>query len=156
MRRLYVVSFLLLFAFSAAIAAVKGPAPEELTPTTTLQETAARSDVPTDRPGAPMLAEITSLVNARQAEVAELNERAIHADFRTRIELQHRIRAIKQQTQLDILGIQVEYARRAGRIEAAERLEAQIEAVKNPVIPTRTIERDPRTHLRIDDQGGGQ
>lgn len=157
MKRLYVVSFLLLFAFSATVAAVRGPSPEELTPRQPDPGESATSIEPRVAPSNPMTQEIQALVQVRQTEVVELNERALRSDARTQLQIQREIGEIKQQMYLDILAIQAEHARRAGRTERADRILAQIEEIQNPTNSARRVARDPHTHRLLEDQpGGGQ
>ncbi|HOX25877.1 MAG TPA: hypothetical protein PLL30_10090 [Candidatus Krumholzibacteria bacterium] len=91
----------------------------------------------------PMIAEIEAVLAASRAAVAELSARAATADPATAHALQEQIAGLKQQAELDILGIQVRHARAAGDVELAARIEADIAAILDPPAPTAPAEPRP-------------
>ncbi len=85
----------------------------------------------------PMMNEIRVVMDVSRGEVSELALRAANTtDSTANQAIQQEISAIKLQTELDILAIQVRYARSAGNVELAERIEASIAAIISPPAPT--------------------
>jgi hypothetical protein len=86
-----------------------------------------------DTPLSPMLQDIKVLWEARQAERAALEERFRTAgDEATALAIQREIEELMVQTELSILRIQADHARREGRIADAEKIEAAITEMTSP------------------------
>ena len=89
----------------------------------------------------PMITEIRATLDASRLEIAGLTAEApAHRSHEADLALQTQITQLKQQAELDILAIQVRYARADGREELANQIEADIAAIISPppVAPTET------------------
>jgi hypothetical protein len=81
----------------------------------------------------PMLQEIKVLWETRQAERAALEEQfRMAGDEATALAIQREIEELMVQTELSILRIQADHARREGRIADAEKIEAAITEMTSP------------------------
>lgn len=98
---------------------------------------AADADVMEGRPAAeprsPMMREIFAALETKQIAVAELQARfAAEGDATRALDLQREAETLKMAAELEILRIQLRYARDEGRDEAAARLEAAIDTMTAP------------------------
>ncbi len=85
----------------------------------------------------PMILDIEGVIAASRAQVAELAGRVASTTNATTIDdLQQQIAQVKQHTELDILAIQVRYARQRGHEGLAARIEADIALIQTPPLPT--------------------
>ncbi len=92
----------------------------------------------------PMMNEIRTTMDISKGEIAELSATAAGtSDFAAKQTIQITISEIKKQTELDILAIQVSYARAAGNEELALEIEAAIAAINSPPTPTAPAEPRP-------------
>jgi len=81
----------------------------------------------------PMVAELLAAVDEQERLLAEIRiEVGLTRSASRRLELHRRIETIKRDTELQLLQIQVAYARREGRVEVVELLEAAIAQVTAP------------------------
>jgi hypothetical protein len=86
-----------------------------------------------ERPLSPMMAEIHALIAAQEISLTDLREQlATAADEQQAMALRRQISLLKQLTQLEILRVQVRFARQAGREDTAQRLEAAIAQITDP------------------------
>ena len=84
----------------------------------------------------PMMTEITAAMDLNRVAVDELAARAASTpDQAANVAIQHEIAVLKQQAELDVLGIQARYARTAGNEELANQLDAAIAAIISPPAP---------------------
>lgn len=75
----------------------------------------------------PLVSELLRIVEAERATLDELRATAMQtADPAGRLEIQRRIESVKRETQLTLLRVQADYARREGRLEVAGQLEAAL------------------------------
>lgn len=96
----------------------------------------AAAPAPETRALSPMMVEIEAALAASDAAVASLAERAAQAvDESARQAIMVQVAEQKQAAELTILGIQADYARRAGDEAHAARIEADIALIKNPPAP---------------------
>ena len=92
----------------------------------------------------PMMLEIESLLAAERAAVEVLAARLEKThDGQALIALQREVEALKQETQLGILEVQLRYARAAGRDEVVAELERALAARKQPPVPVHASDLDP-------------
>ncbi len=92
----------------------------------------------------PMVSEIELALTASKLEIAELvTQVANSSDFAAKQLMQEEISAIKQQTELDILGIQARYARTAGNEDLANQIDNAIETIISPPAPSAPAEERP-------------
>lgn len=92
----------------------------------------------------PMITEIFAIRDASRLEIADLTAQApAHPDHAAELALQQQISQLKQQTELDILAIQVRYARSAGQEDLALQIEADIAAIISPPQPAPPAEARP-------------
>lgn len=91
---------------------------------------------PAARPLSPMMVEIEAALAAGDAAVAALAQQAAQvADEGSKQAIMAQVAEQKQATELVILGIQAEHARRGGDEALAARIEADIALIKNPPAP---------------------
>ncbi len=96
-------------------------------------ETARRPVSPAAVALSPMMREIHAVLLVKRAEVAEAQRRFDDAaDETDALRLQQEVETLKIGAELEILRIQVRYARLEGRPETAAALEASIEAMTAP------------------------
>jgi len=89
-----------------------------------------------ERALSPMMVEIEAALAAGDAAVAALTERAAQAaDETSRMAVMVQIAAQKQATELTILGIQADHARRAGNEALAVQINAEMNLITNPPAP---------------------
>lgn len=82
----------------------------------------------------PMVAELFAALGEQRAKLAQLRADLAEARDEARaLELQRALSAAKQETELRLLGIQADHARREGRNEVAARLEDAMRAMRSPV-----------------------
>jgi len=92
----------------------------------------------------PMIAEIRATLEASRLAVADLAAQApLNRDHAADVALQKQVSQLKQQAELDILAIQLRYARADGKEELALKIEAGIEAIISPPAPERPAEARP-------------
>jgi len=95
-------------------------------------------------PASPMMLEIKSTLDANRTAVAELAARAAATPAHdANLAIQREIAVLKQQAELDVLAIQVRYARADGNEELADQIEAAIAAIISPPAPTAPTEARP-------------
>lgn len=84
----------------------------------------------------PLQAAIEAAVLEERTQVAELAAQLATApDDATALALHRAIEKAKLDGQVRVLGVQVEFARREGRLEDAARIEAAIAAMGRPAVP---------------------
>ncbi len=134
-----IARFILVLIISSVAMSVVAADPEPQLPTT---PPAPAAEVNQDKAleaqdlKLPMMNEIQVVMDVSRGEISELALRAANTtDHMANQAIQQEIATIKQQTELDILGIQVRYARSAGNVELAERIEASIAAIISPPAP---------------------
>ncbi len=92
----------------------------------------------------PMITEIRATLDASRLEIVDLTAQApAHRSDEADLALQTQIAQLKQQAELDILAIQVRYARADGREELASQIEADIAAIISPPPPVAPTETRP-------------
>ena len=92
----------------------------------------------------PMITEIRATLDASRLEIADLTAQApAHRSHEADLALQTQVAQLKQQAELDILAIQVRYARGDGREELARQIEADIAAIISPPPPVAPTETRP-------------
>lgn len=90
----------------------------------------------------PMMAEIFAVIDAQRAKVAALRaERGKGPGGLRSLELERALSVAKHETELRLLRIQADYARREGRLEAAGQLEAAITAMSAPAVSSGPVAR---------------
>jgi hypothetical protein len=98
--------------------------------------TAAVVPTPPARALSPMMVEIEAALAAGDAAVAALAERAAQAaDETSQQAIMAQIAGLKQATELTILGIQADHARRAGNDALAAQINADMNLITNPPAP---------------------
>ncbi len=96
----------------------------------------------TDLPVSPMMAEINAALEIERAQHAELEARFRTAsNERAALEIQREIEALARNTELQILQIQIDHARLAGREDAALRIEAAVTEMTTPRPPRQPQDR---------------
>ena len=133
-------------AAHAATSALRSgpPAPADLTPVPPAPGVALlKKPVLT-----PMMSEVMTLLATQDTKLAALAERQKHATTPDEaLAVQKEIQALKIGTEVSVMRIQANYARREGRAQDAARLEAAVEALTSPprvhapadrAVPTRT------------------
>jgi hypothetical protein len=81
----------------------------------------------------PMVADLHAAIDEQREKIAKLRaELALARGGARALELQRALSAAKRETELRLLRIQADYARREGRLEAAGNLEAAITAMTAP------------------------
>lgn len=91
---------------------------------------------PAPAPPTPLMAAIDAVLQAEHAQVAELAAQLATApDDATALALHRAIEQAKGDTQVRVLGLQAEFARREGRIEDAQRIEEAIAAMGRIDVP---------------------
>lgn len=86
-----------------------------------------------DIPPSPLMLEIQTLLRARLATRRQLEAQAAEStDAGQALQLQRRLQEQAIQTELQVMRIQVEHLRRAGRVESAAALEAQLQTMIAP------------------------
>ncbi len=84
----------------------------------------------------PMGLEMQQVMDKEKEALAGLQARfAAARDAAAALAVQREIERLKVETEVALLRIQAGYARRAGQLEAAQRIEAAIEGILNPVKP---------------------
>ena len=92
--------------------------------------------------GSTMMEEIRIVVELGRAQARELESRAAMAtDEESILAIQGDIEALAQETELEILSIQVNHARSAGREALAARIEQDIADIQNPPVVRVRLER---------------
>jgi len=85
---------------------------------------------PSEAAESPMITEIRATLDASRLEIADLTAQApAHRDHAAELALQQQVSQLKQQAELDILAIQVRYARADGHEDLALQIEADIAAI---------------------------
>jgi hypothetical protein len=80
--------------------------------------------------------ELFRLLDRQRETLAELQTRFREAkDDRAALAVQREIDRVKRDAEVSLLRTQADWARRAGRIEAASRIEAAIEQILHPRAP---------------------
>jgi hypothetical protein len=88
---------------------------------------------PAVRPLSPMMIEIEQVLENQKLAVAELrSELSRTTDGGRKIELLHTIHQLKADAELEILRVQLRYARREGRLETVQKIEEAIEYLTGP------------------------
>lgn len=112
-------------------------------------------ELPSDKPGPhpevnPLMVEIRSLLQEERAEVVTLAERFTAAsDEQTALAIQQEIQEVKVRTELQILRLQADHARRGGREEVAQQIDAAITAMTTPRPVKEPVDRPaPESPLR--------
>jgi hypothetical protein len=81
-----------------------------------------------------MMREVRDAVDAEKATLAALRSKLDGTDHETALATQREIERAKQETELRILRIQAEHARRAGRTEQATQIEQAIQDTTRPPV----------------------
>ena len=98
------------------------------------------------RPRTPMDVELFAILDRQREALAALRTRFKDAkDDRTALAVQREIDRLKRDTEISLLRVQADWARRAGRVEGARRIEAEIGQIQNPKAPLAVgrVQRDP-------------
>jgi hypothetical protein len=141
----YAVLLVVLLCLPALLAArshgpdeVKPPEPVQAEPAAPVAADPAASPQPTiARPLNPLMSAIQSLWEARLVEVVALKERLRNAsDHAAALAILREIEALQASTEIEILRLQADHARREGREADAQAIEAAITEQLNPS-PTR-------------------
>ena len=100
--------------------------------------------LPAEAPGSPMITEIRATLDASRLEIANLVAQApAHRSHEADLALQTQIAQLKQQAELDILAIQVRFARADGQEDLAQQIEADIALIVSPPVPVAPTETRP-------------
>lgn len=92
----------------------------------------------------PMMSEIRATMDLSRGEISELMVTAAETnDFVVKQTIQTAIADIKKQTELDILGIQAQYALSTGNEELARQITEAIAAITSPPAPVAPAEPRP-------------
>jgi hypothetical protein len=103
-----------------------------------------------------MAAEMLSVLQQEQDGLSRLQTRFQQAaDSRAALAIQREIEALKLETEIGLLRIQADYARREGRRATAERIERAIEQILHPVIPQAPVDRSSSRSPRGEPEGQG-
>jgi len=134
------VALLALFASLATasepeiIPAVQG-GPAEMYPSEPRQ-------APAPRPLSPMMEEIQALVESERGRLALLHEALAEAqNAATMMALHQEIAELHESTELDILGVQLRYARQRGDAELVQELEQGIAQLSAAPVEVRKVDR---------------
>ena len=125
------------------------PAPMKSTPSTLeagSDEAGAPARIVPKRPRTPMDVELFRVLDQQRETLAALRTRFRDAkDDRAALAIQREIDRVKRDTEISLLRIQADWAKRAGRTEAASQLEAAIEQILHPRAPLAAgrVQRDP-------------
>ena len=113
---------------------IKSPESVQAEPVAPVALDPAASPEPTIvRPLSPLLNAIQSLWEARLVEVVALKERLRNAsDHAAALTILHQIEALQASTEIEILRLQADHARREGREADAQAIEAAITEQLNP------------------------
>lgn len=139
MNRPSVPIALLLFALpttAAVFAAELAPAPGAAAPVA--PPAVRESNAPRLPAGlmSPMVADLYTALDEQRAKMAKLRGDLARARGSSReLELQRALSAAKRETELRLLRIQADHARREGRLDVAGNLEAAITAMTAPAVP---------------------
>jgi hypothetical protein len=83
------------------------------------------------------MTEIRSVLDKERLDVSELviilRQTTDHTE---RVDLQRRIAGVKKNAEVEMLRVQLRYARTANQIDAVAKLEASIKQILEPVVPT--------------------
>jgi hypothetical protein len=83
------------------------------------------------------MTEIRSVLDQERHDVSELvillRQTTDHAE---RVDLQRRITDVKKNAEVEMLRVQLRYARTANQVDAVAKLEASIKQILDPVVPT--------------------
>ncbi len=110
-----------------------------------LQPAWPEGGAPTPPKPSPMMEEIHALLDAEEAALADLQENLQTAtDGTAMLAIIQEVERVKKETELDILHVQLRYAREGGHEEAALRLEEVIESLTHPR-PVQDPEPRPRS-----------
>jgi hypothetical protein len=115
-------------------------------PVVASEETSAPARVIPKRPRTPMDVELFAVLDRQREALAALRTRFREAkDDRTALAVQREIDRVKRDSEISLLRVQADWARRAGRIEAASQIEAAIEQILHPKAPLAVgrVQRDP-------------
>lgn len=95
----------------------------------------------------PMMAEILAYIEARDLAMATKmqQQKLAKTDAAGALAAQAELQAMKQETELEVLRIQVRWARKDGRNDDAAKLEATIDQILNPKVPVATEKRPAPT-----------
>ena len=130
-----------LFAVSALVVTAEQPTPPA---NPTAQSLLGEQAKGTEPPPTPMMKAIRDVFDAEKKAVADLEMRLESAaSEKDIITLIRQIEQVKLNAELEVLTIQAKFARRDGRVEQAEQIEASIKKIKDG--PPRAAQ-----HPRID------
>lgn len=129
-----VITRLLLVLLIASVAVLAIAAdPEPQAPITAPATGETQPAVGQEKPLSPMMSEIRATMEVGRGQIAELTSQAAATpDQVANQAIQNEIATVKQQVELDILGIQVRYARSNGDEDLALKIEASIAAITSP------------------------
>jgi len=126
-RTAIVLVGLLVVASALAVVAKQESAPANPVP----QPVAGEQLSAIDRPLTPTMKEIRSVFDAEKEALAVLDARLRSASTESEVMgVIKEIERVKVETELEILSVQAVYARRAGRIEQAQKIEAEIQRMR--------------------------
>jgi hypothetical protein len=90
----------------------------------------------------PMMMEIQAVVELGRSQTLELESQAAGApDEESILDIQRQIEELAQETELELLRVQVRHARLAGREELASKIEQDIADIQNPPVARVRLER---------------
>jgi hypothetical protein len=134
--------FLIALLCLPALLAARSHGPDEAKPPEPVQaepavpvalDPAANPEPTTVRPLSPLMSAIQSLWEARLVEVVALKERLQNAsDHAAALAILHEIEALQASTEIEILRLQADHARREGREADAQAIETAITEQLNP------------------------
>lgn len=117
----------LVVASALVVMAKQESTPQNVTP----QPVRSDQKVATDPPLTPMMKEIQAVFDTEKEALDVLEARLNSASTEAEIMgIMKEIQRVKVETELQILGVQVDYARREGRIEQAREIEAEIRLMR--------------------------
>jgi hypothetical protein len=129
-------------AFTADPAAIRDPKETPATTLTAEELAIARAKI---RARSPLMVEIDALLAKQRAALLTLeSELAVATDLAHSIALQRKIAEVKEQTEIDILDVQLTHARDKGNQALVQELERSIELLKSPPSPIEPQAREPR------------
>jgi hypothetical protein len=111
----------------------KTKAPEGVTATPVAADPVVTPEPAAARPLSPLMSAIQDLWQARQSEIAALKEQLRSmSDHAAALAIVQEIEALQASTEIEILRLQADHARREGREAAAQAIEAAITEQLNP------------------------
>lgn len=114
---------------------------------------------PTRSPGqlSPMAVEMLQVLQQEQDGLRRLQIRFQQAgDPQAALAIQREIESLKVDTELELLRIQADYARREGRLATAEKIENAIEQILHPAIPEAPVDHSLSRNPRGEPAGQGE